>query len=414
MLTPISCRPSRTRKGQELPACPGSYRMAEVFVIRSSAVSAVALSLVLCAPVWSQDATSPAPPDSPRMPGIPFDELARRASEELKQGRLEDALRFFRAGVELNPRWDEGWWYVGSIQHERQQFAEARDAYRRAVELKPDAGAAWAMMGVCEYRLGHREEALAYLVKGDALGFRGNEEIARLTTYHIAVLLVRSGQFDLPAGYLAKLARSEGEAPDVVAACGLIDPPDAPAPLRSTREGPGPGDGDRTGGLLRPGGKERGGEAALRDADRYVSVDSTCPLGVRALPVPRGVQGRLPMLEKEVSVFPENWQAHQRIALDVLARGTPAEALPHAREAARLAPHVFACHLALGRALIAVDAVAEGTAELEEAARLAPEVPDVYLALAQGYARAGRTEDVEHVRAKLAALHAKSRPQSEP
>ena len=120
------------------------------------------------------------------------------------------------------------------------------------------------------------------------------------------------------------------------------------------------------------------------------------------------------MLRREVGLFPENWQAHLQIALDLLARGTPAEALPHAREAALRAPETFAVHLALGRALIGTDAVGEGIAELEEAARLAPDFPDVYLALAQGYARAGRTEDVERARAKLAALHANQRPQSGP
>jgi predicted Zn-dependent protease len=121
----------------------------------------------------------------------------------------------------------------------------------------------------------------------------------------------------------------------------------------------------------------------------------------------------VPMLRKEVLLFPENWQAQLQIALDVLARGTPAEALPHAREAARLAPEVFAGHLVLGRALIGVDAVEEGIAELEQAARLAPEFPDVYLALAQGYARAGRRRR-ERARARLAELHAKSRPPSRP
>jgi len=49
------------------------------------------------------------------MPGIPFEELARRASEAWKEGQLEDALRFYRAGVELNPLWDEGWWTAATL-----------------------------------------------------------------------------------------------------------------------------------------------------------------------------------------------------------------------------------------------------------------------------------------------------------
>ena len=348
------------------------------------------------------------------MPGIPFEELAHRASEAWKEGQLEDALRFYRAGVELNPLWDEGWWYVGSIHHEKQRFAEARDAYRRVVELKPDAGAAWALLGVCEYRLGHYEPALADLWKGDALGFGGNEEIARVTSYHLAILLVRSGQFDLPAKYLAKLARSEGEAPDLVAACGLMT---LQMPLLPSEVPP------RDRDLVMATGRAVCSALAGRSEDarqRFQTLLALYPSTPRvhyAFGLFLSLQGSedaLPLLRKEVSLFPENWQAQLQIALDILARGTSAEALPYAREAARLAPDVFAGHLALGRSLIGVDAVDEGIAELEEAARLAPEFPDVYLALAQGYTRAGRTGDVERVRAKLAELHAKSRPQSRP
>lgn len=388
--------------------------MALVFVTRCSTLAAVALNLALCTAVGAQVATSSAPPDAPRMPGVPFDELARRASEEWKQGRLEEALRFYRAGVELNPLWDEGWWFVGSIHHEGQQFAEARDAYRRVVELKPDAGAAWALLGVCEYRLGHREEALAYLWKGDALGFGGNTEIARLAAYHLAVLLIRSGQFDLPARYLTRLARLEGEAPDIVAACGLMTlqmpllPSEVPAKDRDLVMA--------TGRAVCSALAGRGVEARQRFETLIATYPST-PRVHYAFGLFLSLEGSgdaLAMLRREVGLFPENWQAHLQIALDLLARGTPAEALPHAREAALRAPETFAVHLALGRALIGTDAVGEGIAELEEAARLAPDFPDVYLALAQGYARAGRTEDVERARAKLAALHANQRPQSGP
>jgi len=120
------------------------------------------------------------------------------------------------------------------------------------------------------------------------------------------------------------------------------------------------------------------------------------------------------MLQEEVRLFPDNWQAQLQIALDALTRGTPAEALPYAREVVRLAPGVFAGRLALGRALTGVGAVDEGIAELEKAARLAPELSDVYLALAQAYARAGRSEDVERARARLVELRAKATPASRP
>ena len=379
--------------------------------LRASSLVVLAVSLSLSARAAAQIATVP---DSPRMPGVPFDELARRASEAWKEGRLEDALRFYRAGVELNPRWEEGWWYVGSIHHQQERYAEARDAYRRFVELKPDAGAAWALLGSCEHRLGHDEPALAYFWKAEALGVGGNEEIARLTSRHLALLLIRSGQFDLPARYLATLTRSEGETPELVAACGLMTLQMARLPSEIP-------DGDRD--LVMATGRAVFSALAGRSEEarqRFESLIARYPSTSRvhyAFGLFLSLQGSpdaLPMLRTEVGLFPDNWQAQLQIALDLLTRGTATEALPYARAAARLAPDVFAGHLALGRALVGVGAVGEGVAELEQAARLAPALPDVYLALAQGYARAGRPADVERARAKLAELHAKTRPQAGP
>jgi tetratricopeptide (TPR) repeat protein len=374
-------------------------------------VLAAALSLTLAASGVAQE-TSAA--DSARMPGVPFEELARRAGEAWREGRLEEALRFYRAGVELNPLWDEGFWYVGSIHHQQDRYAEARDAYRRVVELKPDAGAAWAMLGLCEYRLRQHDVALGHLLRAEALGVGAGEEIARATARHIALLLIRSGQFDLPARYLAGLARTEGDGPEFVAACGLMTlrmaslPADIPETDRDLVMA--------TGRAVASALAGRNDEARLR-FEALVARYPTTPRVHYAFGLFLSLAGSpeaLPMLRQEIRLFPDNWQAHLQIALDTLTRGPAADAVAPAREAARLAPDVFAGHFALGRALLAVDEVDQAVRSLERARDLAPEFPDVYLALAQAYSRAGRSEDVKRVKERLTELHARQRAGGRP
>lgn len=345
------------------------------------------------------------------MPGIPFEELARQAREAWVAGRSEDALRFYRAGVELNPLWDEGWWYVGSIHYAAGRFVDARDAFRRMVQLKPEAGPAWGLLGLCEYRLEEYESALAHLWKGESLGLLESREIRRVAYHHLALLLVRSGQFDLSVKYLTRLAANEPDSPQLVAVCGLMTlrMPVLPAEIP---------DSDRDLVMMTGRAVYAAMAGHAKEArERFDALIARYPHAPRAHYAyglhlsQESSEEALPMLQKEVELFPDNAQAHLQIAFEVLTRGNAIDALPSARESVRLAPEVFASHLVLGRVLVETGAVEEGLTELERAARLAPEVADIQLALARGYALAGRTDDVERARARLAELLARQRPQ---
>jgi tetratricopeptide (TPR) repeat protein len=349
------------------------------------------------------------PPVSPRMPGVSFEDLARQAREAWSAGRSEDALRFYRAGVELNPLWDEGWWYVGSIHYEAGRSVEARDAFRRMLQLKPEAGPAWALLGLCEYDLREYESALTYLWKADSLGLSDAPGIARVAQLRLALLLIRSGQFDLPVTYLERLVHSEPETPQLMAACGLmtLQMPMLPSEVP---------DSDRE--LVMMTGRAVYSALARHSDEARERFEAL----IARYPTARGIhyayglflsrqssEQALPLLRKEVELFPEDFRAHLQIAFELLTRGDPIGALPPSREAVRLAPEVFAGHLALGRSLVEIGRVDDGLAELQQAARLAPEVPEIYVALARGYARAGRPKDVEQARAKLGELLAKPR-----
>ena len=365
--------------------------------------ASLAVALVLGAAV----AALPAAAQEASPAGVSFEETARTAEAAWAAGRSDEARRLFGAGLGLNPLWREGWWRLALLHTEAERYADARDALMRLVALEPDAGPAWALLGLCEYRLRDYARALAHLWKGTSLGGFDDEALQRESLLHFALLLMRSGDFGAAAAPLARaLARRHAD-PRLQSPCGLFVlrmprlPEEVPA-------------GERD--LVATAGQAGCAALALRPDEARAAFEEL----VARHPEARGVHlaygvflrrealpGALAQLREEVRRFPDQAEAHAEIAFELLERGEPRDALGPAREAARLAPGQPASRLALGRALVATGAVGEALAELEEAAHLSPADRGVWLALAQAYAHAGRPADVERARARLIELDAK-------
>jgi tetratricopeptide (TPR) repeat protein len=344
------------------------------------------------------------------MPGVPFEELQRRANEAWTAGRLDEALRYYRAGVELNPLWNEGWFYVGSIHYAKGRTDRARTAFRRVVGAVPESGPAWVMLGFCEFRLAEYDQAFIALSRGLSLGLEGSEDIEAGVHQHLALLKNRQGDFEGSVPHLLWLARAQPPSPPLLDACGLmiLRRRELPSEIPEADE-----DLVKTAGWAAYSalaGRQEEARPLFEDlVARYPDAPGV-HLAFGLFLSARGSEDALAELEREVELSPENARAHLEVAFHHLERGDAADALPSARAAAGLSPNVYTSHLALGRALVASDALEEGLAELEEAARLGPEVADVYLALAQAYALAGRTADVERARQKLLELDARNQP----
>jgi len=352
----------------------------------------------------------PAELDSPRMPGVSFEELQRRAREALGAGRPDEALRFFRAGVELNPLWNEGWFYVGSLQYARGAHSAARDAFLEVVGAAPEMGVAWALLGFAEFRLAEYDRAFAALSRGLSLGLDGDDDIESGVHQHLALLLIRRGSFEGSVQHLLWLARSQPPSPPLLDACGLmiLRLPALPSEIPEERK-----DLVKTAGWAAYSslaGREQEARPLYEDLVARYPRSPGVHLAFGLFLAARGSEEALPLFEREVQLFPDNARAHLEIAFSHLERGDAEDALPSAEAAVRLAPDVYTSHLALGRALVAGDAVEQGLAELEEAARLGPDVSDVYLAMARAYAQLDRPADVERVRQKLQELDAAKQP----
>jgi predicted Zn-dependent protease len=344
--------------------------------------------------------------DAARLPGVPFEELSRRAEEAVTGGRLDEAMRFYRAGLALNPLWKDGWWRLALIHFDAGRYADTRAALLELVRLEPDSGPPWALLGLSQFKLAAWDDALASLSRAVALGVPEGEAIGREALHHQALLLVRAGRFAEASQQLFRLVLLEPDDPELVMACGLMGLHRRllPAEVAAAEQG-----------VVALAGRATYAALGSRDAEarqlfRELIARYPRERGVHyvaGLYLSRNASGEgLPLLRQEVELFPDHVEAQLEIAYEILDRGDAKEALPFARAAARLTPELAAAHLVLGRALVATGALEQGIAELEESARRDPDVREVQLALAQAYAKAGRVADVQRAREKLLELEA--------
>ncbi|HXK08947.1 MAG TPA: tetratricopeptide repeat protein [Vicinamibacteria bacterium] len=365
------------------------------------------LSLAFLVLAGSFAAAQPAGP--PREASAAFEDLARRAEEARQGGRLDDAASLYRQAIALRPRWAEGLWALGTIAYDRDRPEECRDAFGRLSEVEPKMAPAWALRGLCEFRLRAFAAAHEHVGKALSLGMPPSETLGRVVLYHQALLLVREGKFDLAIAPLTSILQFQPASPEVDTACGLVilrrpALPDAvPAADRD---------------LVQEAGRAYCALLARHTDDgvgRFEALVAKRPrerhlhYGYGLALAQRGSEDSLPQFRREIELFPDDVLARVELGFGLLARGREAEALGPAEEAVRLAPGLFATHLVLGRALAATGSLERGIAELQTAADMAPQLPAVHLALARALAQAGRKKDADRENATFRALESARR-----
>ena len=320
-----------------------------------------------------------------------FDEVAAKASHARQNGRLDEAISFYRQGVRLRPWWDEGWWHLGSLLYDKDRYTEARDAFRRYVALDPKSGPAHAMLGLCLYQTRDYEMALVHLKRGQGLGF-GGEKIERVALYHIALLLTRYEDYEKALEILVGFTKKEDN-PLMIEAAGIaaLRKPLLPSELPPR---------DREIVLL--------AGRAVSDAGGYRVAEAEQVFQELLAKYPNApnvhyiygaflLQGNPPEavrhFERELQISPGHVPALVQLAFEFQKRGEFEKGLGHAREAVKNAPNSAVARNILGRLLLDLDQLEPGISELERSRELAPESPQTRFALATAYARAGRSEE---------------------
>ena len=334
-----------------------------------------------------------------------FDALAAQANEARESDRLDEAVVLYRKALVLRPAWAEGWWYMGTLLYDRDDYAGAANALRKAVELSPQSGNAVAMLGLSEAKLGRDGDALQHLERGRKLGVGGDEGLRRVMLYTQGTLLLTAGEFSKAQEALDLLARAGADQEELMEALGEsvlgIRPGDLASADSAERE------------VVRRAGRA---EHVAARGDVHAALAEYGRLAASA-PQFHNVQfayGRFLLanhfdgraveaFRREIENSPQHLLARLGIA-GITVETDPAAGLPYAEQAVQLAPGLAEAHYLLGMLLLGTGAVEKAIVELETAEHKDPGDPRVYFALGRAYAMTHRMEDAARARAEFARL----------
>ena len=339
-----------------------------------------------------------------------FERLTTQAEEARNGSRFDEAIELYRKAVSVRPRWTEGWWYLATLLYERDSYADAAQAFARAAELQPKSGAAWAMLGLCEYRLGRYDEALRHIYQARRIGLVNNPELIRVMIYHEGLLLLLGGDFENSYQRFGTLAYEEGlKNEDLIMALGLSA---LRIPLTPSQVAP--DNRDRV--LIRRVGwaelqaAQRNRVDAQREYERILTDYPKSPglyyaFGRFLLNSRRDDEGALAAFQKEIEIAPDSAVARIQIAYLRLKNKEAAAGLPYAEEAVRLAPRNPVARYVMGRLLFDLGQNDRAVKELESARNLAPEAANIHFALARAYTRVNRKADADRAREAFTRLN---------
>lgn len=348
------------------------------------------ISLVILA--FLQAAQAPAPQQ--------FSQLAARAAEARKSGRDTDALTLYRQALRIKPSWADGWWNLGSICYEREDFPGARDALRKLVAIDSKAVAALALLGISEYKTKEYDAALDHLDAAHTLGLPPEHPLGGAAVFYLALLLNRQGQYDAAAGLLLSAPENKIVSPAVLAAIGLtgLRLPKLPEDLTPSENALALDVGRA---LAAPETEATAAMLGLLDAH----PDQPNLHYLYGMVLLHGdTEAAMAQFQKELARDPRHVPSLLAIVREMERQSRFQDGLTYARRAVAAEPDNFAAHAILGRVLVSLDQTGEGVRELETAKRIEPGSPQIYFALASAYAKLGRTEDADRARAEFLRL----------
>jgi tetratricopeptide (TPR) repeat protein len=342
-------------------------------------------------------------PDIIKSPNPQVARLAEQAEKARQEKRLDDAVRSYARAVELQPSWIDGWWALGTLYYEKDQYQECRDAFVRLTRLQPDSGPGFSMLGLCEFSIGKHTEALIHLQRARELGF-GIDAVRQVAEGRLIELLTKAEFYEQALGIIAALA--ERQTPDarlinLAGLAGLQRPmllSEVPAAEREVVT---------LAGTAFCSVAARNIAQAAQAFDKLLSKYPSAP-GVHylygAFLLQNDPDKAITELETELRASPNHVATMTALAYEYLRRSDTEKGLPYAKRAVVLKPDAVAPHAILGRLLVLSGDIEGGVVELEAAKKIAPEDPQPRIALASVYAKLGRAEDAARERREFLRL----------
>jgi tetratricopeptide (TPR) repeat protein len=325
-------------------------------------------------------------------------DLVAQASAARMQNDVPRAIELYSQAVQRNPRWSDGWWFLGSLQYGAGAYTSARDALSHYLELLPDAGPAFALRGLCEFEMGEYPKSLADIQHGIALGAANQPRNEQILRYHQALLLTRLGNYAAALTAYSFFVKHGVSNPELLSAIGLagLRMPLFPKDVGVEQQELVSAAGDAAYRFL--AGDEASAAQAFQDLFRRFPQAPNTHFLYGYLLFSTNPNAALTEFQQELSIVPSNPDANVMTAWALLIRNAAAEALPYAQNAANQEPALPSAQLVLGRSLLETGDLKGGMDHLEKALQLEPDNLETHLALAKAYSKSGRSEEARRER----------------
>lgn len=336
-----------------------------------------------------------------------FDRLAAQAAKASEENRLDDAVTLYRKALALRPRWAEGWWSLGTLQYDRNQYREAAHAFQKLLALKPDNGTAHGLLGLCQVELKQDDAALKNLTLAQQLGVQNDRGLQQVVLFQLASVQLRLHRFgDASSNFVLLVANHQARSAPVSLGMGM-------AVLKISPD------------LLTPEGSpardlvQRVGEAevlaAVKQFDAAKSLYELAANQYPAYPNLHHAFGRCLLaahetdeavqeFQKELQNNPRHLGALLQLAA-VRYRVDSADGVQYAERALRVDPQLPFAHYLLGLLYLDTDRADEAVPHLEIARKAFPAQAQMYFALGTAYAKVGRKEEAARMRAEFVRLN---------
>ena len=297
--------------------------------------------------------------------GESFQSLVQTANSAREAGNAEEAVRDYARALALRPDWTEGWWDLGMTQYQANQYANAVTSLHKLTELASNVASGWSMLGLAQFETKDFSGALASLEKAQRLGGIDDPEIARVSAYHLALLLIRDGEFERATTLLHSAFR-ESPPPQVKAALGLalLRVPLLPSDVDPSQDA-----------LIQAAGDAAAAPDELQAlvvlTRQYPKVPWLHYAYGLALAAGARTQESLEQQKAEAEISPASALPWVEISGLTLQLKQAKEALSAAQHAVALDGESSAAHDALAKALAATGRAQQASLESREVARLA-------------------------------------------
>jgi tetratricopeptide (TPR) repeat protein len=147
--------------------------------------------------------------------------LTKKAEAAREADKIEEAVRFYKQLVAMRPSSAENWWYLGTLYYEADEYTEGRATFRHLTSLKPEMSLGWAMLGLCEFEIKDYDAALVHLRRANELKIPDQQSFYEVAKYHLALLLIRHGEFELASAVIGDFVRRGADSMQFKEAMGL-------------------------------------------------------------------------------------------------------------------------------------------------------------------------------------------------